>query len=660
MKIELLGWSSRGLRCPDVSIELATHGKVRPVSLIQMPNGTGKTTTLEMLMAALDGEAVNWSPDKVRGFRRAGDDSERGEFVVHLLMDDKPLTFELTLDYNAGTARYRTTQPGSGGVTPGHQPPPALYRFLRPQFINLFVFDGEFADRLLDPARSEAAKAIDALCQLYLLDDIADFADQEWQRATKAKKGGATTASGLANWQTKRALIAKRIAELTEAQTKAKKEQTELESSIAKLTELIGTHMSRSSGMQERFAKAQAELQEAENKVVLESGDLMQSIRSPNALHPRIPNALLALKSNLDKLQLPENTSAQFFEELTQENQCICGREMTDAAREEIRKRAKQYLGTEEAGVINALKRDIDQVVLRAGEKAGYDRVVELVQGLTDAVRLRQQAEGTVRALKQQQIDQGDDKVREWEAQFQRAQARLATLVDLLKRISAAGDEDEDSDKTFSLALLYKRLDEADRKISEITETVQLNQQTKLIKRLAAEARDVARDQIRALVLAECNKTLRKVLSQDPVQLDRIDDCLYLAHQTGASVGQTLAVGYTFLMTVLNRGQNRFPLVVDSPANPLDAGRRRRIGGLIPELCSQFVGFTISTERLGFVNALEATGVSIKYLTLFRKTEGTSRLMEGLPKQGVKQSTNGVVVEDRDYFHAFDMEEEGD
>jgi hypothetical protein len=156
-------------------------------------------------------------------------------------------------------------------------------------------------------------------------------------------------------------------------------------------------------------------------------------------------------------------------------------------------------------------------------------------------------------------------------------------------------------EKTFSLSLLKKRSDEADRKISEISDTVQLHKQTKLLQQLTGDARQLARDQIRALVLAACNKRLRKVLSQDPVELDRIGDCLYLAHQSGASTGQTLAVGYTFLMTVLNRGQNDFPLIVDSPANPLDAGRRRQIGALIPDLCSQFVGFTISTERLGFI-----------------------------------------------------------
>ena len=165
MKIELLGWSSRGLRCPDVTINLTTNGKVAPVSLIQMPNGTGKTTTLQMLMAALDGEAGSWNAERVRSFQRSGDEAERGEFIVQLLMDDRPLTFELILDYTAeppGT----DDAPRKRGGSPGHHPPPALVRFLRPQFINLFVFDGEFADHLLDPKRSEAEKAIDALCQL--------------------------------------------------------------------------------------------------------------------------------------------------------------------------------------------------------------------------------------------------------------------------------------------------------------------------------------------------------------------------------------------------------------------------------------------------------------------------------------------------------------
>src|ERR1051325_8406930 len=655
MKIELTGWSSKGLRCPDVDIQLTLHGKVSPISLIQMPNGTGKTTTLDMLTATLNGAADKWTPEKVRSFQRPGEATTQGRFIVNLLVDEQPLTFELTLDYTEGNARYRTTLPSSGGVTAGHQPGPGLHRFLTPQFINLFVFDGEFADRMLDSTRAEAQKAIDALCQLYLLEDIGGFAEQEWQRATK--KRTATTATGLTNWQRTRAQIQKRVTDLTNAQTTAKKQQAELETAITKLSELIAGHISNVKGVNERFQKAQADLALAETNVTRQSADLMQSVRLPYVLHPRIPGALVALKQNLDRLELPENTSAQFFEELVQESHCICGRELDDASREQIRTRAKQYLGTEEAGVINALKKDIDQYTAKTDDESGYDRMQGHVQALSTAVRERQQAEGIVRTLTQQLINDGDEQVRQWEDELQIKKQRLSDVQVLLRNLSAPGEDSEDSEKTFSISLLTKRLAEADQKISEITETVTLHEQTKLITRITAEARQQARDRIRPLVLAECNTTLRKVLSQDPIQLDRIDDSLHLAHQSGASVGQKLAVGYRFLMSVLSLRQNALPRFVAGPANPMDAGRRRQIGALVPRLCSQFVGFTISTERLGFVNALEATKTPIKYVTLFRKTKGTAGLVDKLPKKGVKQTGNAVIVEDRDYFHAFDLEE---
>ena len=217
----------------------------------------------------------------------------------------------------------------------------------------------------------------------------------------------------------------------------------------------------------------------------------------------------------------------------------------------------------------------------------GHARVVATVGRLNEAVRLRQRADGKVRALKQQQIDQGDDKVREWEKQLQENLSAQAKVVELLKLMAASGDDDEEfGEDVYAISPQEKAGRGRPKDLRDYGDRPKLNLQTELIKRLAADARDQARDQIRALVLAESNKTLRKVLSQDPVQIDRISDSLQLAHQSGASVGQTLAVGYTFLMTVLSRGQNRFPLVVDSPANPLDAGRRRRIGEPDSQTCA--------------------------------------------------------------------------
>ena len=112
-------------------------------------------------------------------------------------------------------------------------------------------------------------------------------------------------------------------------------------------------------------------------------------------------------------------------------------------------------------------------------------------------------------------------------------------------------------------------------------------------------------------------------------------------------------------MSVLSRGKNDFPLIVDSPANPIERVVRKELAELIPNLCHQFVAFTINTEYDGFVPVLKENSKDCKFLTLFRITEGTQRLMSGLPKKGVVKTDNAVLVTGYDYFKSFDQKDEG-
>ncbi len=98
MELRIRGWESIGLRCPDVTIDVLGQDKMSPVTLIQMPNGTGKTTTLDMIRAALTGEARHWSEEKVREYRSLDGERTNGQFKLELLVDDRPLTFEVNLD----------------------------------------------------------------------------------------------------------------------------------------------------------------------------------------------------------------------------------------------------------------------------------------------------------------------------------------------------------------------------------------------------------------------------------------------------------------------------------------------------------------------------------------------------------------------------------
>ena len=658
MRIELAGWESEGLRCPDISVDLRREGQVPPVTLIQMPNGTGKTTTLELLKATLSGSAQGWRPERVREFRR-GHDKARGSFKATLLVDGKPLSIELLLDYGTGRASYRSTNPGSGGVEALWRVPPSMNRFLRQEFLSLFVFDGEFAGRLLDGGKAEADRVVDALCQIYLLRDASTFARDYWEKVSRADT--TRTRAGLDRILDRRNMLAVREAKVLGELERAKGEMGALAEAVGELREKIRERINSVAETRQQRDAAEADRATAQSDVAERRAALMTALRLPHAIHPDLGERLKELRDNLDRVRLPENTSAQFFEELVDEEECICGRPMDEAARDEIRARATGYLDADDSGVINALKQDIARYAEQSGDgdaDTGYERVVRLRGELTEAVGRERLAGQRVRVLMEHLIEAGDKELEAWQGELDHKEVRRNECQKLVDEIEGLGVGDSDPETTKSLRVIHRGMEALNDRIAQIEGTVRLRNQTEFVAGLLDAAGQRARDRIKAELLEECNRRLSVILENDPLVIDRIERSIHLRGQRGASAGQTLAIGYTFLMSVLNRGQNDFPLVVDSPAGPIDKGVRRRIGGLLPSLCSQFVGFTINTEREGFVDALESEVDDIGYLTLFRKTPGTRRMMRALPEGRFEETDNAILVNDRDYFFDFDIEEE--
>jgi len=325
----------------------------------------------------------------------------------------------------------------------------------------------------------------------------------------------------------------------------------------------------------------------------------------------------------------------------------------------EIKKRAKGYLDYDESGTINALKHDISLFVAPTEEESRHAQLQRALGELTNAKRQQKDAQQTLNRLTKKLIDAGDAELEAWKEALDKLSGELERCKQALLDIDATGEE-EASGPILSLKLVGKKLNEVKVKIAELSRTVELKNKTDKLNAILARAETLARETLRADLLSATNERLAIVLANDPLRLERIDRSLHLAHQGGASAGQKLSVGYTFLMSALSRGNNDFPLIVDSPAGPIDEGVRRNIGRLIPELCTQFVGFTINTERPGFVPALEKASDDCLFLTLFRRTEGTKRLEQNLPTQGVVQTTTATLVKDRDYFMSFDVTDEED
>lgn len=655
MKIRLLGWESENLRCPDSKVRFSADENVPKVTLIQMPNGTGKTTTLSLLKAALTGAAEKWGSDTVAEFAPRDQTVADGKFSVRLLIDERHLTIEMTLNFIENNVTYRTTSPLTGGVRDGWHPPTEARRFLTEKFVGLFVFDGELAYRMLDPTQQRADEAIDALCQLDLLDHVATVSEVAWERTAKDK--GAKTESGLTAAKTKERNLADRLKKLSGANKEAREKLAVIKKSLEAFDKALVEKLATDE--KNRKALEQLKLDEKTREIALEqaNGALMGVVRQPQALSKYFSQGLLSLKKSMDVAKLPDTTSKQFFVEMANQEECICGRPIGSHEREVILKKSVHYLGDDISGVLNSLKQDIESLVGTKDNEA---------LGLTDAVACLVKAEDEYhktqtrrRALEQTLLEGADEGARELHKKLKAAEVERDKLEVLLKEMDRAPIESDDERTTVCIAFIERQLIAIRKKIAEITGTVDLRKRTDIIKNVMARAKARARDHLRAVLVTECNAHLERILVASPVSIKGIQNSITLQGQKQASVGQTLAVGYTFLTSVLGRGAHQFPLVVDSPAGPLDGTVRAEIGAMIPKLCEQFVAFTINTERAGFVPALEkAASGSMSYLTLFRKTAGTKDMLKSLPKEGVTETSNAILVEGKGYFDAFAIERE--
>jgi DNA sulfur modification protein DndD len=662
MEIKLVKWVCHGFRCPDMEIDLSLEGRIPRVALIQMPNGTGKTTTLALLKATLTGDARNWSPQKIAELRHPIDRQDSGRFTVELTIDDKPLKLELLCDFESGVTSFSTTSPEMGGFNKTWAPPPSVRRFLTNRFVDLFVFDGELANSLLDSSKTKAEEAIETLCQLDLLDAVSRDCDIFWERNTA--KVGARNEKGLARYKSIAAKLSEQV-ELLKRQAKQKDARLQIvQADILRLHAEVQRLVEEDGRNRELWHAKRNEKVGKEQTLAGAMREFMERMRRPEALAASFGTVLHSLKSNLDLTKLPDSTSRQFFQELALERECICGRHIGEEERDAILARADHFLGEDLAGVLNAFKQEVD--LLDAGERMMVleNKVLEIHALRSDIANI----DADMAQIEKTSVSAAGENPEEYRRQLTPLEHEAKILIGQLEvlrgpptsndaELITSGAEAAD---IVVIASAEKQLKLASNEINRINGTLDLRLRLDLLKKICADAREFAKIQIKQLIVARCNERLRSVLRGDPLQITRIDRSLVLQDRESGSTGQNLAVGYTFLAQALNKGAHEFPLIVDSPAGPLDHAVRREIAAMVPNLCKQFVAFTISTEREAFLEPLEASADGdIKYITVFRKTPGNDELMHDLPADH-RDNGKSILVDGRDYFNRFALLDERD
>jgi predicted nucleic acid-binding Zn-ribbon protein len=648
--MRIIGWKSEGLRCPDHELSFADGdaGAVFPITLIQMPNGTGKTTTLQLLRAALSGEAESggWNAAKVKGFRKSGGAAAKGTFRVVLLCTSGRVTIIMEFDFVQWTVRYKTT--AGSGVKEGFHPPRDVQRFLRPEFVGCFVFDGELAERLLSHDYTNAETIMENLFQLSLFGSAAEAVKEYWERVTA--NNGAKEEKGYTRRRNKVDNLTERLRQLRAEQSAAQRALASVESELAAMRGQFSEKLARQHKISQRLLTAETDRAAARAALMATVAGTFAAMHSPHSLCSDFAADMLGLRANLDKVKLPEHSAREFFVELAEESMCVCGRDLDEDTRAAIRTRAGRYLGSDEVSLLNALKSDISAQIGTDPEahRSDLDRLVEQ---LDEQCRLDMEAKTRCDEIRVLGVS-NDPALADADRRIADRESRRDKFKEQLNRYRDTTESAND-DETFGIKVLEKRLKESEQRLAEVTNTITLKAKRDVLLALLAEAHRSARTGIGAEITAQTNERIGQLMPHNRIRVNAVNKCLVLEGQDGGSVGETLSVAYAFLSTLFNRSEHLLPFIVDSPANPIDLKVRGKVAQLIPKLNKQFIAFTISSEREGFLAPLEqAAPGKIQYLTLFRRGAAPS-----LPGESV-ESSDAVCVRGREYFHQFHLNDE--
>lgn len=653
MEIKLKGWSSKGFRCPDADIDLSDKNGAFDLSFIQMPNGTGKTTTLLLLKACLSGDISRWTTDYIYQLKKKNYPIIEGKFTTNLFVNNEILSIELVADFKEKRVSFWTISPQSGGRQRGWIIPNQLARFLNEEFIKLFIFDGELADKLLDNEYDEASKAIDALFQLYLLDEIKSRLSEYWDEKTKDVPRTSQQAITIQKNQLKELNV---IKEHLESKYKnALKRVSKNESRIEEIKVEVNSRIAEVEEFRVEYNEALAKLEKTKGKITNKSQAAFQSLRNPASIHKNITDALIQSKNNLDNLKLPANTSKQFFEELAEENNCVCGRPIGEDERNEIINKSEYYLSNDIAGYLNAFKTEVSALQSASFDQEVLESELSILSKLLDE---RDRLEGRMRHIQNKLKDRGDEKLKILENEQVKLEQENENLEKLIKRFES--DTETNPLKTKNLSVINDEIKRIDEEIQFISGKVDLKNKINLLKDILTQVKLISKEELKIIILEKFREKVVNTLEHNPLLVESIDGAIKLENQqSGASAGQTLSIAYCFLTTLLQWGTHSFPLVVDSPAGPLDLAVRRQVAKIIPKLTDQFVAFTISSERQGFVDDIKAnSGKSIRSLTVLRKSEYSNKLVEELQPNVVHNSIDGYVIDDEKFFNQIDIEEE--
>lgn len=151
-------------------------------------------------------------------------------------------------------------------------------------------------------------------------------------------------------------------------------------------------------------------------------------------------------------------------------------------------------------------------------------------------------------------------------------QARIKELVELisvskeqLRTIESKDDSDEQLTTDNNLHKAEQEYQYYEQQIAKATRTNAALRKKIIVEELVRAIRNRATSDLKAEIVRKTNEKLKRVITDDFIEIESIDRYIKLDKRDGASEGQTLSIAYCFLGTLFEDSELEFPFVIDSP-----------------------------------------------------------------------------------------------
>jgi len=652
MKLNLLGWKCEGLRCPDFNIQL-DYNESSSATFLQMPNGTGKTTTLRLLKRSL--YKHDFKSTEIEEYKAKNSEYKKeGLFQAKFSVEGKIFYTTIKFDFEKKTYNYLSSLTDEGGQLSDFKLPEEIENIVDKELVDLLFVDLEQDVKpMFRSHQTGAQEAIRKFCKINLLKNIInDFEEyKNKKRKENVKSGNIQTEINTEETRINKILnkiieVEKKVEEYKNYLNETENEYTEGKRRLDEILENDTQHKNKIKEYENRRDNIKSKYDE----ILIKN---FESIKTVGTYENTLKIEVIKFVNDLDEMGLPEEEVRIFFDKILKKENCICGELLTAEKIKIIEKEMNSFISIKEAGIITAIKAIVNENINKKEPvdlKLNSKKIQEYKQEL-DALN------ENIKLIRDRALKDDIDLSKKIES-LEENRAIKREFLD--KTINQEWKAKHNEENTESLISLKEQKKIVEKKLAELSGTRDIEEKVLKLTEIIEEAMKAAENQISKEITLECNKKINIMLTKNPIFINSIEKNIVLDGQLEGSTGQEARIGIIFLLTILERSTIQFPLIVDTPVKGMDNAAKRRTAHFISELKSQFLCFVIDSDKPNFTDEFyNLNKQNSNFITAFRRSDEFDKIANLEDSNQVKNlSYNGQVIHGYNFFTKFTEKED--